>query len=219
MASHDLQEPLRTVQSYLQLVERRYADKLDDDGKEFIRFAVDAAKRMRQLINDLLAYARVSSRAKPFEPAELDAIVDQVLASMAATLRERGAVVTRDALPRVKADRAQLFQLYQNLLSNALKFTCDRTPRIHLSSARLGGAWRLSVRDNGIGIDSAYADKVFEIFKRLHSVEEYEGTGIGLAICKKIVERHGGRIWVESTPGEGSTFCFTLLVGERMVGR
>jgi signal transduction histidine kinase len=219
VASHDLQEPLRTVQSYLQLIERRYVAKLDADGKAFIGFAVDGAKRMRQLINDLLAYARVSSRAKPFESTELAELVDQVLASMAATIRERGAVVTREALPRVQVDRAQMFQLYQNLVSNALKFTRDCAPRIHLSSARQGDEWRLGVSDNGIGIDPAYADQVFEIFKRLHSAEEYEGTGIGLAICKKIVERHGGRIWVESQPGQGSTFCFTLLVGERMVGK
>lgn len=214
IASHDLQEPLRTVQSYLQLLRRRYRAKLDQDADEFIEFAVEGAQRMRHLITDLLSFARVSSRARPFETTPIDEVIDSVLRSLGVAIEERGAEITRDPLPVVNADRNQLLQLYQNLVSNALKFNDDPKPRVHLGAERVGPRWRLSVRDNGIGLKPEYAEKVFEIFKRLYAKEEYEGTGIGLAICKKIVERHGGEIGVESSPGEGSTFWFTLAPGQ-----
>jgi signal transduction histidine kinase len=210
VASHDLQEPLRSVQSYLQLLKRRYGEKLDQDADEFIDFAVDGAKRMRQLIEDLLTYSRVSSRGRPPEPTNLDEVVDHVMRGLSAAVEECGATITRDPLPCINGDRAQLKQLYQNLISNALKFRKDNAPHVKLSAEKEGAFWRLGVSDDGIGMNPKYAEKVFEIFKRLHSKDEYEGTGIGLAICKKIVERHGGRIWVESRLGEGSTFCFTL---------
>ncbi len=213
IASHDLQEPLRTVQSYLQLLRRRYRDRLDQDADEFIEFAVEGAQRMRHLITDLLSFARVSSRARPFEPTGLDQVVDDVLRSLEVAIDERNAMITRDPLPVVNADRNQLLQLYQNLISNALKFNEDPEPRVHLGAEQAGSRWRLSVRDNGIGLKPEYADKVFEIFKRLYAKDEYEGTGIGLAICKKIVERHGGEIGVESSPDQGSTFWFTLAPG------
>ncbi|MCA9706028.1 MAG: PAS domain-containing protein [Myxococcales bacterium] len=210
IASHDLQEPLRTVQSYLQLLRRRYRGKLDQDADEFIEFAVEGARRMRQLITDLLSFARVSSRARPFEPTELEEVVESVLRSLEVAIEERHAQITHDPLPVVNADRNQLLQLYQNLIANALKFNKDPVPQIHLSAERMGPRWRLTVRDNGIGMRPEYGEKVFEIFKRLEAKDEYEGTGIGLAICKKIVARHGGEIGVESSLGEGSTFWFTL---------
>jgi signal transduction histidine kinase len=213
VASHDLQEPLRTVSSYLQLLQRRYRDRLDTDANEFIDYAVDGAKRMRALINDLLTYARVSSRGKPPEPTPLDEVVDEVLAGLRTAVEEHAAVVTRRPLPTLQVDRGQMAQLYQNLLSNALKFVKDGPPRVRLDAEKRGGDWLLSVSDDGIGIEPRYADRVFEIFKRLHARNEYEGTGIGLAICKKIVQRHGGRIWVESEPGRGATFYFTIASG------
>ncbi len=210
IASHDLQEPLRTVQSYLQLLRRRYKGKLDDDADEFIAFAVDGAQRMRQLITDLLSFARVSSRARPFTSTPLEEVVEEVRQSLEFAIEEREAQISADPLPVVNADRNQLRQLYQNLISNALKFNQKPNPQVHLGAERDGSFWRLSVRDNGIGLKPEYADKVFEIFKRLNAKDDYEGTGIGLAICKKIVERHGGNIGVESSPDEGSTFWFTL---------
>jgi len=212
IASHDLQEPLRTVQSYLQLLQRRYGSRLDADADEFIGFAVEGAQRMRALITDLLAYARVSSRARPLEPTALPEVVQDALRSLHAAITERRAEITIDELPTVRADGNQLRQLYQNLVANALKFN-DDVPRVHLGAAREAGGWRLWVKDNGIGLDPAYGDKIFEVFKRLYGREEYEGTGIGLAICKKIVERHGGRIGVDSSPGQGATFWFTLPDG------
>jgi len=214
VASHDLQEPLRTVQSYLQLIRRRYSENLDDDANEFIDFAVEGAQRMRKLINDLLIYARVSSRAEPHKQTDLAEVVDDVVASLEAAISEGGGTVTRGELPQLPADAGQMRQLFQNLLSNALKFCRDRTPDVRVEAERQGSKWVLSVSDNGIGIHPDYTDKVFEIFKRLHSKEKYSGTGIGLAICKKIAERHGGQIWVESTPGVGSTFHIELKAGE-----
>jgi light-regulated signal transduction histidine kinase (bacteriophytochrome) len=212
IASHDLQEPLRTVQSYLQLLQRRYRDRLDEDADEFIGFAVQGAQRMRELVTDLLAYARVSSRARPFEPTALGEVVQEALGALQAAIAERSAEVTVDALPTVSGDRHQLRQLYQNLVANALKFNRKAVPRVQLGAERQsgGGGWRLWVKDDGIGLDPAYKDKIFEVFKRLYGRDEYEGTGIGLAICKKIVERHGGEIGVESLPDHGSTFWFRL---------
>ncbi|MEA3367905.1 MAG: ATP-binding protein [Planctomycetota bacterium] len=209
VASHDLQEPLRMVASYVQLLEKRYGDALDDDAHEFVGYAVDGAKRMQTLINNLLAYSRVGTKGKPFAPTDCEALLEDVLENLEVTIKESGARVTHDPLPRVMADEGQLARVFQNLIGNALKF-CDRAPEIHVSAERGDGQWRLSVRDNGIGINPEQHEKIFVIFHRLHGREEYAGTGMGLAITKKTVERHGGRIWVESEPGEGSTFYFTI---------
>ncbi|HLI27393.1 MAG TPA: PAS domain S-box protein [Chloroflexota bacterium] len=210
VASHDLQEPLRMVASYTQLLARRYRGQLGPEADEFIAFAVDGAQRMQRLINDLLAYSRVGTQGRPLEPVDCGRVVDQVLADLGAAIAESGAVITREPLPVVRADPSQLGQVFQNLLSNAIKFHGTAPPRIHVGAAREGDEWRLWVRDNGIGIAPEYAERIFVIFQRLHTQQEYPGTGIGLAICKKIVERHGGRIWVESAPGAGATFYFTL---------
>ncbi|MFC4541254.1 PAS domain S-box protein [Halosolutus amylolyticus] len=209
-ASHDLQEPLRMVTSYLQLLENRYGDAFDEDGEEFLQFAVDGAERMREMIDGLLEYSRVETRGDPFEPVDLDAIVDEVLADLSLRIDESDAEITTADLPRVEGDASQLRQVFQNLLSNAIAYSGDETPRVHVDAERRGRKWVISVRDEGIGIDPDDQDRVFTIFDRLHSREEYEGTGIGLALCERIVERHGGDIWVESDPGEGSTFSFTL---------
>ncbi len=211
VASHDLQEPLRMVKSYLQLLERRYQGQLDEDADEFIAFAVDGAERMRILINDLLQYSRVATHGKPFAPTDCATVLDHALANLKVAIEESGAVVTHDSLPTVLADDVQLTQLLQNLIGNAIKFRKQETPpKAHVGVARKGGEWLFSVQDNGMGIEPQYFDRIFQIFQRLHSPDEYPGTGIGLAICKKIVERHGGRIWVESQPGQGSTFYFTI---------
>jgi len=211
IASHDLQEPLRTVQSYLQLLTRRYGEKLDKDAREFINYAVEGAKRMRELIQDLLSYARLSSRTKPFEPTELGRVLTDVSAALRTAVHESGAQLHWGQLPTLAVDRSQIAQLLQNLISNALKFRSKTAaPVVTISAEPVGRAWRFAVQDNGIGIDPAYNEKVFEIFQRLHSREAYAGTGMGLAICKKIVERHGGRIWVDSRVGQGATFYFTL---------
>jgi PAS domain S-box-containing protein len=212
VASHDLQEPLRMVASYVQLLARRYQGKLDSDADEFIGFAVDGATRMQTLINALLTYSRVGTQAKEFESTDCDAILDASLTGLKAAIGESRAVVTRDPLPKVIGDGTQLGQLFQNLIGNGLKFRGAEPPRIHVSSKRNGKAWIFSVQDHGIGIDSRYAERIFVMFQRLHAKGEYPGTGIGLAICKKIVERHGGEIWVESRPGEGATFYFTLPI-------
>jgi len=210
VASHDLQEPLRMVASYMQLLQRRYQGKLDADADEFIAYAVDGARRMQALINDLLAYSRVSSRGKPFEPIDCEVVLDEALANLQMAIEESGAVIAHDPLPTVMADGTQLIQLFQNLIGNAIKFQNGRAPHVHVSTERQAGEWVFSVGDNGIGIDQRYHERVFAIFQRLHTREEYPGTGIGLAICKRIVERHGGRIWVESQSGEGSTFHFAI---------
>ena len=210
VASHDLQEPLRVVTGYLQLLERRYKQKLDADADKFIKFAVEGAAYMEQLINDLLAYSRVSSAAKPFQPTEMQAVLSKVLAILQHPIAESGAAITSEPLPAVTADETQMTQLLQNLIANAIKFRSERRPEIHVSARREDGRWTFAVRDNGIGIDQQYWDQIFVIFQRLHTRQKYPGTGIGLAICKKIVERHGGRIWLDSTPGQGSTFYFSI---------
>ncbi|HEX6908932.1 MAG TPA: ATP-binding protein [Longimicrobium sp.] len=214
VASHDLQEPLRMVSSYTQLLARRYRDKLDDDAHEFIGYAVDGVQRMQSLISDLLAYSRVGSRGGSLEATSLDTALARTLDMLRVPLEEAGAEVTADPLPTVRADPVQMGQLLQNLVGNALKFRGEAPPRVHVGARRDGAEWIISVRDNGIGIAPEYAQRIFVIFQRLHTRADYPGTGIGLAICKKIVERHGGRIWVESAEGRGSTFHFTLPAAE-----
>jgi light-regulated signal transduction histidine kinase (bacteriophytochrome) len=204
------------VASYTQLLARRYRDRLDDDAQEFIGYAVDGVTRMQSLINDLLAYSRVGTRASVFESTRTDDVVERVLANLSAAIEEQGAVVTHDALPAVEADAGQMAQLFQNLIANAIKFRKPgEVPRVHISAEDRGEEWVFAVRDNGIGIDPEYGDRIFVIFQRLHSRSEYPGTGIGLSICKKIVERHGGRIWLESARDAGSTFFFSIPARRR----
>ena len=212
VASHDLQEPLRAVASFTRLLAERYQGRLDRDADEFIDFAEDGAKRAQRLINDLLAYSRVGTRGAPFAPTDCEAVFQNALADLAAALEETGGQVTHEALPVIEADETQIGQLFRNLIGNALKFHGPEPPRVHVAARRIAGAWQFSVRDNGIGIAPEYSETIFEVFQRLHTSAEYSGTGIGLAIAKKIVHRHGGRIWVESEPGKGATFSFTIPV-------
>jgi PAS domain S-box-containing protein len=209
VASHDLQEPLRTVSSYVQLLATRYEDKLDQDANDYINFAVDGSNRMRQLINSLLEYSRVS-RMKPFEIINTNAILTDVLLDLKDQISEKGAIIKYDELPDVYGDEVLIGQLFQNLISNALKFTDNSKPEIIISGEKRNADCLFSVKDNGIGIQKEYWEKIFVIFQRLNSREMYPGTGIGLSVCKKIVERHGGKIWVESEPGKGTTFYFTI---------
>jgi PAS domain S-box-containing protein len=210
VASHDLQEPLRMVASYTQLLAKRYKGKLDTDADEFIGYAVDGANRMQRLINDLLAYSRVTTQGHGFELVDCAALLEEVLDDLRLAIDESRAVVTHDVQLTVMADRVQLGQVFQNLIGNAIKFRGQEPPWVHLSAERKDADWQFAIRDNGIGIDPQYADRIFVVFQRLHNREEYPGTGIGLAICKKIIERHGGRIWVKSQLGKGATFYFTL---------
>ncbi|HYD63612.1 MAG TPA: response regulator [Noviherbaspirillum sp.] len=210
VASHDLQEPLRMITSYLQLLEQRYKDKIDADATEFIEFAVDGAKRMQKLIDDLLSYSRLGSRAKPFQPTASAEAVNDAIRSLRVAIEEANAEITTGWLPMVMGDAAQLAQLFQNLIGNAIKFRRNRPPHIHIFAEDAGGSWCFSVKDDGIGIAPEYFDRIFVMFQRLHSRGTYQGTGIGLALCKRIVEHHAGRIWVESVPAEGSVFKFTL---------
>ncbi len=210
VASHDLQEPLRMITGYTNLLSKRYKGKLDDDADEFIGYAVDGANRLRVLINDLLTYSRVDTQGKIFAPTDCELILGQALVGLQGVIQESAAKVTHDPLPTVMGDDVQLGQLFQNLIGNALKYRNGNAPAVHIGCQRRDNDWLLSIRDNGIGIDPRFAEKIFVIFQRLHNREQYPGTGIGLAVCKRIVERHGGKIWVESAPGKGSTFYFTL---------
>ncbi len=211
VASHDLQEPLRTIAGYLQLIERRYKGKLDKDADEFIAYAVNGAHRLGVIINDLLAFSRVGTRGKPFVQVNAVEVVDEVLQGMKASIDNAEARIEIGKLPEISADPNQFRQLMQNLISNGLKFRHpDRTPVIRVEATKTDGSWTFSVQDNGIGFEPQYEEKIFMAFKRLHTQDKYPGSGIGLAICRKIVQRHGGRIWAESVPGEGSTFKFTI---------
>jgi PAS domain S-box-containing protein len=214
VASHDLQEPLHLVSGYVQLLGRRYKGKLDPDADEFIAFAIEGVNRMRNLISDLLAYSRIGSSGNKFMPVVLEETLQRVTENLQADITGTRAMITHDPLPSVLGDEEQMVQLLQNLIQNAIKFRSTEPPRIHISVQQLEERWLFFVHDNGIGIDPQYTERVFVIFQRLHSVDQYPGTGIGLAICRKIVERHGGRIWVDSEPGKGSTFYFTLQPAE-----
>jgi light-regulated signal transduction histidine kinase (bacteriophytochrome) len=210
VASHDLQEPLRMVSSYMQLLEKKYEDKLDETAKEFIAFAVDGATRMQGLIDDLLTYSRVGTKGKLFEPTDSESVLISAQDNLKVAIEESGAIITHNPLPTVNGDASQLVQLMQNLIGNGIKFNKGVTPQINISAASKNNKWLFSVSDNGIGIDPNQQERIFQIFQRLHNRTEYSGTGVGLAVCKKIVERHGGNIWVESEPGQGSTFFFTI---------
>jgi PAS domain S-box-containing protein len=225
-ASHDLQEPLRMVASYLQLLVRRCQDQLTPEGKEFIGFAVDGAKRMQSLINDLLLYSRVGRHGKPLVPVSSEEVLERALANLRVAIQDSGTTITHSPLPQVVGDPTQLTQVFQNLIGNAIKFRSEAPPAIHVAAefkkapplSATAGEWVFSVCDNGIGIEPQYFERIFVIFQRLHTREKYPGTGIGLAICSRIAERHNGRIWVESTPGKGSTFFFTIAQPEEAHG-
>jgi PAS domain S-box-containing protein len=211
VASHDLQEPLRMIASFVQLLDQKYKGKLDEKADKYIYFAVDGALRMQKLIDALLAYSRVTTWGASFGPVDTNRAFSQAVADLLPAIAESHAVVTKDLLPTVTGDEAQLAELFQNLIGNAIKFRKSGTaPVVHVSAKKEGKEWLFSVRDNGIGMEPEYFDRIFQIFQRLHTREEYPGTGIGLALCKRIVERHGGRVWVESAPGEGTKFFFTL---------
>jgi PAS domain S-box-containing protein len=209
VASHDLQEPLRTITSYLQLLKNRYEDKLDKDANDFINFASDGSSRMRNLIRSILEYSRIN-RIKPFEAVDCNKLVEEVLKNIELVIKETGTIVQSDKLPVVMGDQVLLSELFQNIISNAIKFKNGQPPEIKISCVKKEGYYLFSIKDNGIGIEEKYGEKIFEIFQRLHSIDKYPGTGMGLAICKKIVERHGGKIWMESELGKGTTFYFTI---------
>lgn len=215
VASHDLQEPLNQVANYVQLLEMRYQNQLDEDANEFITFAVEGVSLMQTLIDDVLAYSRVDMQGIEFELNDVEKALHQALGNLRTRIAESGAVITHDPLPTVLADSTQLMQLFQNLIGNAIKFRSEQSPEIHVGASRLEDTWLFSVGDNGIGIEPQFGDRIFIIFQRLHTRDEYPGTGMGLAICKKIVECHRGRIWVESELGQGATFYFTIPLGGR----
>jgi light-regulated signal transduction histidine kinase (bacteriophytochrome) len=221
VASHDLQEPLRKVASFCQLIEHRYKGQLDERGEQYIEFAVDGAKRMQQLINDLLAFSRVGRSGSGFAPVDLEGALAQAERQLELMITEADAVVTHDPLPTVEGDHSLLVQLLQNLIGNGVKFKGEDPPRVHIGAARSAGdpdVWEFSCRDNGIGIDEQYEDKIFVIFQRLHGRDAYGGTGIGLAMCKKIVEHHGGRLWLDTESRETPGAVFRWTLPERQSG-
>ena len=213
VASHDLQAPLRMISSYLQLLENRNVDKLDQDSKEYIAFALDGAESMKLLIKDILDYSRVETQGRDFLPTDMNFVIGSVMRDLEGQIAEAGATVSYAPQPTIKADQTQMTQLMENLIGNAIKFRSDRAPIVQISATRMGRFWQFAVSDNGIGLDLKYKARIFEMFQRLHTRDEYKGTGIGLAICKRIVDRHGGQIWVESAQGEGTTFYFTIPIG------
>ena len=212
VTSHDLKEPLRMISSFTQLLRKRYTHKLDKDADEFIEYIVDGAQRMQLLLDDLLEYGTITTETKQYENVSLNKVVDEIINNLKLAIEESGAIINYDELPIVVANRTQMIQLFQNLISNAIKFQSDKVPEIHISSMKKGNKYIFSVQDNGIGINSKYLERIFKVFRRLHTREEYNGTGIGLSITKKIVQNHNGNIWVKSKPGEGSTFSFSLPI-------
>jgi PAS domain S-box-containing protein len=212
VVSHDLQEPLRMVSSYVQLLAKRYQDRLDSDANDFIAYAVDGATRMKKMITDLLAYSRVGRQGEEFAPIACEAVLNEARANLEAAIAESSAELSHGPLPTVRGNAHLLSHLFQNLIGNAIKFHSQEPPQVHVSAVQKKKEWEFSVRDNGIGLDPQYADRIFMVFQRLHRRDEYPGTGIGLAISRKIVEHRGGRIWVESEPGKGATFRFTIPV-------
>ena len=212
LASHDMQEPLRVIASFCDLLQLRYADKLDDDGKEFIGYAVDGARRMRSLLDDLLTYSRVGRSEIKISPVPLTEVMTEIQGRLSSIIEDEKADLTFDDLPTVNGDQTLLTQLLQNLVGNGIKFHGDTPPKVHVSAERETNCWTISVRDNGIGIDPQYADKVFQMFQRLHGSDTYAGNGLGLALCKRAVERHGGKIWIDPSEASGSTIKFSLPV-------
>jgi light-regulated signal transduction histidine kinase (bacteriophytochrome) len=213
ITSHDLQEPLRTIASFTQLLERRYKGELDSDADEFIEFIVEGSSRMKEMIQGLLDYSKIGTKEKELEAVKTENVLEKVISNLNTAIEENNAIITSDSLPEVMGDESQLIRLFQNLIGNAIKFKkAGENPKIHISVAedKENNKYIFSFADNGIGLDSKYNDRIFEVFKRLHTIDQYRGTGIGLAISKRIIERHGGRIWVESELGKGSTFFFTL---------
>jgi chemotaxis family two-component system sensor kinase Cph1 len=217
VASHDLKEPLRTVISFLQLLHWRYDGKLDKEADEFIKFAVDGAERMHNLIDDLLVYSRINRMDYECEKVKIEDVMEEVKTNLKASIEESNAVINYDPLPSVTANRLRMIQLFQNLIDNSIKYRSQENPEIHISAQKQGGNWLFSVEDNGMGIDPKYGDRIFRIFQRLHGMDEYSGTGVGLAVCKKIVEQYGGKIWMDSEPGEGSKFYFTIPIRDYKV--
>ena len=210
VASHDLKEPLRMISSFLQLLEKRQADKLDEESKEFIEFAVTGAQRLDSLINDLLEYSKVANKKREFNNVNLNDILKQTILNLKSVIDDNNAEITYNELPTIKGDEQLLTQLFQNLISNSIKYRREIIPKINISAMQESSQYLFKLKDNGIGISPKHLDKIFTIFQRLHSKEEYEGTGIGLAIVQKIVHQHGGEVWAESKPGKGSTFYFTI---------
>jgi signal transduction histidine kinase len=208
--SHDLQEPLRVIEGFIKLLEKRYQNKLDVKAKEFIGYTIEGVQRMRALIKDLLEYSRVGTSGIDIKPTDFSEAVDRAVFNLKKAVEESGAVITHDPLPTIRADIIQMGRLFQNLIGNAIKFCEKKTPDIRISAEKGEHGWTFFVRDNGIGIDPENVERIFAVFQRLHTREEYPGTGMGLAICKRIVERHGGKIWVKSEKGKGATFCFTI---------
>ncbi|HEX7025993.1 MAG TPA: ATP-binding protein [Gammaproteobacteria bacterium] len=211
-ASHDLQSPLRSISGFVQLLEEDYATSLNPETRECIRRTIENVEQMKTLIRDLISYSQIDAHSIPFEPTDMNQVFEDTTRQLEASILETGAIVTRDTLPVVSGDRLQLVQLVQQLIGNAIKYHSNKTPRVHMSARKNGTAWRFRVSDNGIGIAPKYQSRIFSLFRRLHTQQDYPGTGVGLPICRRVVHRHGGAIWVESEPGNGSTFYFTIPI-------